>query len=87
MTTITIMGTVGAVPVQKNIGGKDYYQFSIAHRNGKEDTTWCRVIIPNYGQDISKIDQGIKMLVIGRPIFGCYEGRAQVTIWADIYEV
>ena len=87
MTTMILSGSVGANPVEKVVNGKNYYQISVAHKNGKEDTIWCRVMFLSYGQDVSRLEQGARVMVIGRPVFSCYEGRAQVTLWADKYEV
>ena len=38
MTLLTINGSIGADAVIKEINGKRYYQVSVAHHNGKEDT-------------------------------------------------
>lgn len=87
MTVMTICGVIGSDAVIKEISGKKYFQLSVAHRNGKEDTVWVRVLIPNFEQDSSGFVQGRRIVVFGRPIFGCYEGRATVTLWSDRYEV
>lgn len=87
MTLMTLCGVIGADAVIKEINGKKYYQVSVAHRNGKEDTVWVRVFIPNFEQDASALVQGNRLLVYGRPVFGCYEGRVTVTLWSERYEV
>lgn len=87
MTVMTINGVCGADPQAKEINGKNYLQFSVAHRNGKEDTVWVRVLISNYGQDTTAIKQSARVVATGRPVFGCYEGKCTVTLWADRYEV
>lgn len=87
MTLLTINGSIGADAVIKVINGKQYYQVSVAHHNGKEDTVWVRVLIPNFGQDASMLTQGRRMFAYGRPIFGSYEGRVTVTLWSERYEV
>lgn len=86
MTTIVLVGSIGCEPQLKEINGKRYWQISVAHHNGKDDTVWCRVLIADYGQDVTRLASG-KITVIGRPVISCYEGKAQITIWCDKYEI
>lgn len=87
MTVMTVCGTIGADVIVKDINGKSYYSIPVAHHNGKEETIWARVYIPNFGQDCTRMIRGNKIWVYGKPLFASYEGKVQITLWSERYEM
>ena len=87
MINATILGTIGRDAEPRLINDKQYSSFSVAVDGRKgEDTTWLKVLA-YAGKGAGYYRKGAKIVATGRLTFGVYNGKPDVTLWADNIEI
>jgi len=90
MLQITIIGNIGKDAEIKEIGGKNYVKFSVAHSEGKDKpTTWVTALVfANNPEKLSGLfRKGAVVFVQGRLTTSVYEGKVQLSVWADQFKI
>ena len=80
MLQIEIIGNIGNDAEVKNINGKDFVSFSVAHSekvNGTEHTTWVSALMNgNGGNLLQYLKKGAKVFVRGRGSVKAYTDQS-----------
>lgn len=90
MFTATISGNIGRDAEVKTFGQKSYISFSLAVKSGKdESTTWVKVMQYSSNPDkfAAVLRKGTGVVCSGRLSVGVYQGKPDITLWADNVEV
>lgn len=90
MQKIIISGNIARDNEVRTIGNAQYNCFSVATDNGKDkDATFYRINARVFGDNkrAAYLRKGGAVAVIGRPAYEVYEGKMQITVWADDFEI
>lgn len=89
MIELNLIGNLGADAIEKNINGKNYISFRVAHTQKHVDkdgvinevTQWVSVLMPTRGTELIKhLRKGTKVYVSGLPRFSTYKAtKSNVT--------
>lgn len=83
MNKVILVGNVGQDPeVKTTSGGKSVVNFSIATRDGKDETTWHRIIAFEKLADLvgEYVTKGQQVAVVGRLKYGKYKNKDGVEV-------
>jgi hypothetical protein len=83
MIKLEIIGNIGQDAKSVNVNGKAYWRVSVAHQLKQDVTLWVNCMIPDRGKGIEHLMKGAMVCVQGYPTFEIYDGKINVTIWAE----
>lgn len=71
-----VIGNIGSDAIVKQINGRDYVSFSVAHQRSKEETVWISVLwYGNGGNLLQYLTSGKQVFVRGDMVVKTYTGR------------